>query len=83
MAWTRRNDCVIDVRNIGLVEAIELKPWEGQPGARAFEVYLKAFEVGLLIRATGDIIAQSPPLIITEQQIDMMVNILDDILSSI
>lgn len=78
-----RFDCVIDVRNIGLVGAIELQPREGQPGARALDVYLKAFEAGLLIRSTGDIIALSPPLIITEQQVDTIVNILDDILGSI
>lgn len=78
-----RHDSVIDVRNIGLVGAIELKPRDGQPGARAFEVYLKAFEAGLLIRTTADIIALSPPLIITEQEIDVLVNTLDDILAKV
>jgi len=76
-----RHDCVIDVRNIGLVGALELAPLDGQAGVRAFDAYLRAFDAGLLIRATADIIALSPPLIITEQQIDFMVNILDDILA--
>ena len=50
----------------------------GAPSARAFEVYLKAFEKGLLVRQTGDIIAMSPPLIISEQQIDDMIGMLGD-----
>lgn len=78
-----RHECVIDVRNLGMVGAIELQPLAGQPTVRAFDVYLKAFEAGLLIRTTADIIALSPPLIISEQQIDSMVNILDDILAKL
>ncbi|WP_321395570.1 aspartate aminotransferase family protein [Emcibacter sp.] len=79
----KRHECVIDVRDLGLVGAIELRPREGQPTVRAFEAYMKAFETGLLIRTTADIIALSPPLIISEQQIDFIVNTLDDILAKI
>ena len=61
---------VIDVRNIGLVGGIELQPLEGRPGARGSDVYRRAFEAGLLVRVTGDTIALSPPLIISEEQID-------------
>src|SRR3954462_7217506 len=61
---------VIDIRNIGLVGAIELEPIAGQPTKRAFSAFVKAFERGALIRTTGDIIALSPPLIITKGQID-------------
>jgi beta-alanine--pyruvate transaminase len=67
---------VIDVRNYGLVAGIELAPVAGSPGARAFGVYLKCFERGLLIRTTGDIIALSPPLIIENKHIDELVGIL-------
>ncbi|MDI6836271.1 MAG: aspartate aminotransferase family protein, partial [Rhizobiaceae bacterium] len=65
-------DCpnVIDIRNIGLIGAIELAPIAGEPTKRAFNAFLKAYEDGLLIRTTGDIIALSPPLIITKEQID-------------
>ena len=55
---------VIDIRNIGLVGAIELEPIAGEPTKRAFSAFLSAYEKGLLIRTTGDIIALSPPLII-------------------
>ncbi|WP_375262213.1 aspartate aminotransferase family protein [Palleronia sp.] len=65
-------DCrhVIDVRNIGLIGAIELEPMEGQPTKRAFQAFLDAFEEGLMIRTTGDIIAMSPPLIIGQEHFD-------------
>lgn len=65
---------VIDIRNIGLVGAIELEPIAGQPTKRAFSTFLKAYETGYLIRTTGDIIAMSPPLIISESQIGELVD---------
>ncbi|MBY5317542.1 aminotransferase class III-fold pyridoxal phosphate-dependent enzyme [Rhizobium leguminosarum] len=65
-------DCpnVIDIRNTGLIGAIELDPIAGEPTKRAFTAFLKAYESGLLIRTTGDIIALSPPLIIEKHHID-------------
>jgi beta-alanine--pyruvate transaminase len=65
---------VIDVRNIGLVGAVELEPIAGQPTKRAFSAFLHAFENGYLIRTTGDIIAMSPPLIISESQIGELID---------
>lgn len=73
---------VIDVRNIGLVGAVELEPIPGEPTKRAFSIFLKAFEKGILIRTTGDIIAMSPPLIIEKEQIDHLVGTLADILKA-
>jgi beta-alanine--pyruvate transaminase len=64
---------VADVRNIGLVGGVELKPIDGRPGARGSDVYRRAFDGGLLVRVTGDTIALSPPLIISEPQIDEIV----------
>jgi beta-alanine--pyruvate transaminase len=61
---------VIDLRNLGLIGAIELAPIAGKPGARAFDVFVRAFEAGILIRVTGDIIALSPPLIIERSHVD-------------
>jgi len=65
-------DCpnVIDIRNLGLIGAIELKPIDGEPTKRAFNAFLNAYNDGLLIRTTGDIIALSPPLIISHEEID-------------
>jgi beta-alanine--pyruvate transaminase len=61
---------VIDLRNLGLIGAIELQSIAGKPGARGFDMFLRAFEQGLLVRVTGDIIALSPPLIIEKSHID-------------
>src|ERR1700742_2711685 len=59
---------VIDIRNYGLIGAVELEPRAGKPGARAFEVFLECFERGVMVRVTGDTIALSPPLIVETAQ---------------
>jgi beta-alanine--pyruvate transaminase len=73
MMRLRASPHVIDIRTIGLVAGIELAPRAGAPGARAYELFVDCFEHGLLTRATGDIIALSPPLIVEPAQIDIMV----------
>jgi beta-alanine--pyruvate transaminase len=74
---------VIDLRNIGLIGAIELESRPGKPGARAMDAFLKAYEKGMLIRVTGDIIAMSPPFIVEKSHIDQAVSIIADVLKSI
>lgn len=74
---------VIDIRNIGLIGAIELTPIAGQPTKRAFSAFVKAFERGALIRTTGDIIALSPPLIITKGQINELIDHVREVLRAI
>lgn len=74
---------VIDIRNTGLIGAIELEGVAGKPTARAFNAFLKAFEKGLLIRTTGDTIALSPPLVISKAQIDELFGTLSDILKNL
>jgi beta-alanine--pyruvate transaminase len=72
---------VIDIRNHGLVGAVELQPRAKAAGARTFEVYLKCWEKGVMIRATGDIIAIAPALIVEEAHIDEIVETLRSVLS--
>ena len=74
---------VIDIRNLGLIGAVELEPIAGQPTKRAFAAFVEAFEKGILIRTTGDIIAMSPPLIITKAQIDELIGTLGGILKTL
>ncbi len=79
-------DCpnVVDIRNIGLVGAIELAPRAGAPGTRAFDAFTRAFhEQDLLTRITGDIIALSPPLIIEPAQIDDIAASLRQVLTTL
>ncbi|MCP5001217.1 MAG: aspartate aminotransferase family protein [Hyphomicrobiales bacterium] len=74
---------VIDIRNIGLIGAIELEPIAGESTRRAFSAFLDAYNKGLLIRTTGDIIALSPPLIIEKSEIDFIIETLGDVLNSL
>ena len=74
---------VIDVRNLGLIGAVELEPMAGQPTKRAFSAFVKAFEAGILIRTTGDIIAMSPPLIIEKSHIDTLIGKLAEVLKTL
>jgi beta-alanine--pyruvate transaminase len=74
---------VIDVRNIGLIGAIELEPMPDAPTKRAFPAFLEAFENGVLIRTTGDTIALSPPLIISRAQIDELFESLSTVLKAL
>ena len=67
---------VIDTRNLGLIAGIELEPIAGKPTKRAFDIFLKCYEKGALIRTTGDIIALSPPLIIEKPHIDQLFDII-------
>jgi beta-alanine--pyruvate transaminase len=64
---------VIDIRNIGLMGAIDLEPRPGKPGERAYDAMLKGCDNGVMLRITGDTLAMSPPLIVTKAQIDEIV----------
>jgi beta-alanine--pyruvate transaminase len=75
---------VVDLRNLGLMGAIELESRPGAVGARAFETHVKAFfDESLMVRYTGDIIAFSPPLIISKSQIDEIFGRLRRVLETI
>lgn len=74
---------VKDIRNLGLVAGVELESRPGAVGARAYDVFLKCFEAGVLVRYTGDILAFSPPLIVEEKQIDQIFSTVRDVLGSV
>ena len=74
---------VIDIRNEGLIGAVELSPIEGAPTKRAFQAFLDAYDAGILIRTTGDIIALSPPLIMNKSHIDELIGKLADVLKAL
>ncbi len=71
-----------DVRQLGLIAGIELvadresrQPfeWSEQVGVR---VCHRARDLGLLIRPLGDVLVVMPPLAITEEQLDAMMDIM-------
>jgi len=74
---------VVDIRNCGLIAAVELEPRAGAPGKRAYEAFVKAFEAGVLVRVTGDIIALSPPLIVEKPQIERMFGCVRQVLQAV
>ena len=65
---------VVDIRNYGLIGAVELEPIEGKPTARAIDVFRRCYDAGVIVRTTGDTVAFSPPLIISEDQIAQLVD---------
>lgn len=74
---------VVDLRNIGLMGAVELEPRPGKPGARAYEAFLKCYDAGVLVRYTGDILAFSPPLIVEKEQIERIFATVRDALQTV
>jgi beta-alanine--pyruvate transaminase len=66
---------VADIRTIGLAAAIDLASRPDAFGQRAYEAMEHAYhDIGAMIRITGDTIALSPPLIVTEDQIGEIVD---------
>jgi beta-alanine--pyruvate transaminase len=74
---------VADIRSIGLVAGIEFESREGQSGARAFDVFTRAFDAGILVRHTGETIALSPPLTFTRQNIDELIGRLASVMHEV
>ncbi|MBO9560147.1 MAG: aspartate aminotransferase family protein [Caulobacter sp.] len=74
---------VVDIRDFGLIAGIELEPRPGAPTTRALQTFETAFDKGLLIRVTGDIIALSPPLIIEKAQVDQVVETIRTVLAGV
>jgi beta-alanine--pyruvate transaminase len=78
-------DCanVIDIRNLGLMAAVELAPRADAPGARGYEAFVRTLKEGALVRFTGDTIALSPPLIISAEEIGRLTAILRRVLEQV
>jgi beta-alanine--pyruvate transaminase len=74
---------VIDIRNVGLMGAVELASRPSAPGARGYEALVAAFNDGLYFRTAADVIALSPPLTVTIEQIEQVAAILRRILSKL
>jgi beta-alanine--pyruvate transaminase len=66
---------VLDIRTVGLVAAIDLASIPDAVGRRAFEAMDRAFrDFDLMIRVTGDTIALTPPLVISDAEIDELID---------
>jgi adenosylmethionine-8-amino-7-oxononanoate aminotransferase len=66
-----------DVRGLGLMGAVEFADRETKaPAGIGLKVQQACLERGLFIRALGDILEIAPPLVISEAEVDQMVDIL-------
>ncbi|HZZ67721.1 MAG TPA: aspartate aminotransferase family protein [Phenylobacterium sp.] len=74
---------VIDIRNLGLMAAVELSPRDGAPGVRGYETFVRCLQAGALVRYTGDTIALSPPLIASAEELERLVAILGGVLADV
>jgi len=74
---------VTDIRNFGLMGAIDLAPRPGKPGGRGYDMLVGALGRGALVRASGDTLAFSPPLIVSEAQIGELFETVRTVLASI
>ena len=62
---------VLDIRCVGLTAGIDLASRPDAVGRRGYDILERAFhEESLMIRAVGDTLALTPPLIVSEAQID-------------
>ena len=66
----RKEPNVVDIRTVGLTAGIEVAPKKDAVGLRGYEALETAFhDHDLMIRAAGDTICLTPPLIVSESQI--------------
>jgi len=64
---------VLDIRCVGLTAGIDLASKPDAVGRRGYDVLERAFhDESLMIRAVGDTLALTPPLIVSEAQIDQI-----------
>ena len=64
---------VVDIRNFGLMGGVELAPRKDAVGARGFEVFLRAFEDGVVLRNGGDIIQFAPMFNATPDELERII----------
>ena len=69
---------VVGIRALGLAGAVELAPIPGQPGKRAYDIFMACFRAGVLVRPAGENIVVCPPYIVDNAQIGLIVSVLAD-----
>jgi adenosylmethionine-8-amino-7-oxononanoate aminotransferase len=76
----REHPHVADVRQTGMIAAVELvadkatrQPFESKE-RRGMRVYLHGLQQGVLLRPLGNVVYFMPPYVVTEQEIDLLVD---------
>jgi beta-alanine--pyruvate transaminase len=73
---------IADIRNYALIAGIQIEALPGEPARRPFEIAMACWDKGLYVRYGGDVIALAPPFVAERSDIDFMINILHDVISS-
>ncbi|TPE60984.1 aminotransferase class III-fold pyridoxal phosphate-dependent enzyme [Sandaracinobacter neustonicus] len=66
---------VTDIRNLGLAGGLTLAPHPDGPGLRGYQLFVKAYELGVAIRSNGDTIAIAPILNSNEEDIAQVIEL--------
>jgi beta-alanine--pyruvate transaminase len=75
---------VLDIRTLGLVGAVDLASRPDAVGKRGYEAMERAFhDHGLMVRVTGDTLAVSPPLIVSEDEIGEIVDKMGQVIRAV
>ena len=74
---------VADVRNYGFAGALTLEPYPGEPMRRPFEVAMRMWEKGFLVRYGGDTIQLAPHFVMQRDQMSSLVGALSDSLTEL
>ena len=72
-----------DIRNFGLMAAIDVRPREDGVGKRGYDILVDCYNSGALVRVTADTIALSPPVIAEHSHIDQIVQRLGESLQRV
>jgi len=74
---------VTDVRNYGFAGAITLAAYPGEPLKRPFEVAMKMWEKGFLVRYGGDTIQLAPHFVMQRAEMESLISALADTLTEL
>jgi len=70
---------ITDIRGYGMLGGVDLVPLGG-PGLRGLKVLQELYDVGLMVKLTGDCVLISPPLVAEESHLDELFSKLRDVL---
>lgn len=73
---------VADIRNLGFAAGLTIQQRDGQVGARAYDVFLKCYELGVVVRSNGDHLTIAPILTSDETIIDQIITAIRQALRS-
>jgi len=73
--------CVVDIRNIGMMAAIEISPAGQNPGVRGHEVQKALYDANLNLKSTGDSLILAPPFIAEKAHIDRITDTVRKVLT--